>query len=407
MSSESNAIDSNITGGYIAEESSPCTLPGTPDWFQLDPNSWGDFGPSVTKEAAATINPSRQNQKGSVTTVGANGSLQQDLTQTNLTRLMQGYFYADAYEKEDTASFNSTAVPITSVTTGANERYNAASGLDSFLVGNLVFAKKFGDSGNNGLKTVSAVDATYVEVDETLTADASPASASSLEVCGFQFPSGDLDITASASNIQLETTATDLTTLGLQVGETIVIGGDSAAFKFVNSAVGYAVIKSIEANVMKLRETSFTPTTETGTGLTVQIFFGKYIKNQSSSLIVDRTYQVERQLGEDSNGVQSEYLEGAYPNQITFGLPESGKLTCDFDFVAMNYTTRDGSTGVKSGNRHSVPREDRITMSCDLVREKLSTVDATDLNNTALLTYIKETSIVINNNVTADQASRK
>jgi len=405
MPCDINKIDSNVTGLAYAEEDCLKELSVTPDWFGLEPNSYSDFGGELTNVARAPIDPSRQLKKGTTTDLDASGGFNSDVTQNNLTRLMQGFFFANAREKESTAPLNGTAVALTAVVTGANEEYQAASGLGSFLVGHLIKGSNFGDATNDGLKKVITVSATAVEVEETLVAEAAPPAASFIEACGFEFAAGDLDITASASSIILSTTIADFTTMQLNVGEWIFVGGDATINQFANNDPGYARVKSIAANALELDDTTWTPVTENTTTEELQIFFGTVIRNEEDpTLIVRRSYNLERQLGQDANGTQSEYLEGAIANEFTLNIPQADKLNADLSFVAMDNTQRDGTTGIKTGNRHSSPNEDAFNTSSDVYRIKMFVVDPVTLNPTALFAYISEADIAINNNVTPTKA---
>ena len=348
-----NKIDSNITGLSYAEEECLKVLPGTDGadaaWYELEPNSYADFGGKIATVARNPINPSRQRKKGTVTDLDASGGFNSDFTQSNMTRLLQGFFFADAREKVSTAPLNGTQVPLTNVDGTANE-YEAASGLGSFIVGNLVKASNFADGANNGLSKVLSVSATILGVSRALVDDATPDATAKVEVCGFEFPTGDVDIAASASSITLTSTATDFTTLGLNIGEWIFLGGDAAVSSFDNNS-GYARISDISANVLSFDDTTWAAVTESGAGKEVQMFFGTVIRNEKDpNLIKRRSYNVERTLGQDANGTQSEYLEGAIPNEFTINLPQAEKLNCDLSFVAMDNTQRDGALGVKSWN---------------------------------------------------------
>jgi len=397
-----NKIDSNITSLHIAEEECLKQLPVTPVWFEQEPNSYSDLGGEITNVARNPIDPSRQRKKGTVTDLDASAGFNSDFTQNNMARLLQGFFFADAREKPSTAPFNGTAVAITNVD-GTNEEFDAASGLDAFSVGELVLASGFGVASNNGLKTVTTAASGTLTVSEDLTDEVTPPAAAKVETVGFQFALDDIDVTKSASTITLSSTVADFTTLGLNVGEWIFIGGDASGNQFgdADNTPGYGRISSISTNALVLDDSTFTGANETSSGTTLQIFFGKVIRNEKdANLIKRRSYSIERQLGEDANGVQSEYLEGSIPNEFTLNVPQADKLSVDLAYVAMDTAQRDGTTGIKTGTRASSPGEESFNTSSDVFRIKLNVVDPATLNPTGLFAFVSEASLAINNNIT-------
>lgn len=397
-----NKIDSNITGLAFAEEETLKVLPGTPIWYGLEPNSYSDFGGDLKTVARAPIDPSRQNKKGTVTDLDANGGFNIDVTKSNLTRLLQGFFFADAREKPTTKPLNSAALAITGVTT-ADDTYAAASGLGVFnKAGYLVLASGFGVAANNGVKTVVSADADGVTVSENLTNEASPPAAAGLTVVGFQFPTADVAISVTSGIPSLTSAATDLTTLGLTPGEWIFIGGDSNKF---TSNVGYARVSTIAAGAIVFDDTTFTPATEVGTGKTIRIFFGTVIRNEkTASLIKRRSYNIERQLGNDGVDIQAEYLEGAVANEFTLNIPQAEKLNADLSFIACDNTHVTGTEGIKDGTRISSLGEDAFNTSSDVYRIKMAVLSDSASNPAALFGYVSEANVSINNNVSPNKA---
>lgn len=397
-----NKVDSNVTGLAFAEEQTLRALPVTPVWYPLEPNSYKDFGGQIATVARNPINPSRQRKKGVTTDLDASGGFTQDLTLTNSTRLLQGFFFADAREKPSTAKLTAAAIPLTSVSA---TQLLAAAGLATFLTGHIVLVSNLGTASNNGLKTVTASAAGSITTAEALTAEASPPAAAKVEVVGFKFPAASVAITMVGGLPRMTSATTDLTTLGFVRGEWIYVGGDGGAGnKFVNNN-GFARINQIAVGYLEFDKTSWTPLAEVSTGLTISIFMGLVIKNESAAnLIKRRTYNVERTLGSDADGVMSEYLVGAVPNELTVNMPQAEKITMDLSFVAVDNEQRTGLVGVKTGTRVTLPPSDAFNTSNDFSRIKMSLVSAANAAPTPLFAYCTELSLNINNNVTPNKA---
>lgn len=399
-----NKIDSNATLLSYAEESSLGTLPGTPEWYQLEPNSYADFGGSVTTVARNPISVDRQRKKGVLTDLDASGGFDTDLTQTNLPDLLQGVFFADLRRKGE------EAVTAVDVDASNPDEYEVAS-TTGFQVNDLIQGQNFTNAGNNTVNKVTAiVSDTSVEVaDGTLTAEASPPSDAQIVVVGHEAGTADIDVDASGTFPAFTSSTLDFTTLGLIAGEWIFVGGDNASEQFTNSENnGWKRVKSIAANTLTVDKSDSTMITETGTGLDIRFYFGRVLKNENtSSLITRRSYNLERQLGEPddaSSDIQSEYIVGAVANTCNFNIPSANKLTVDLGFVGTDSETRTAATGIKSGNRNTLAEADAFNTSSDFSRIKLSVQDDTDEAPTALFAYAQDLTITINNNVTANKA---
>ena len=392
--------DSNLTGLAFAEEATLRTLPGSPVWFALEPNSYSDFGGQLATVARNPINPTRQRKKGTVTDLDASGGFNQDLTMSNLTRLLQGFFFADIHEKPTSSPMNGTHVAMTAIAAAADD-YTAASGLPTtILAGSLVYASGFGVAANNGVKVANATSTgTAISVSDSLTDEASPPAAAKVEMVGFQFDSGTSAI-AMVGNIATFTDSTkDLTTLGLVVGEWVYLGDDTAGNRFANNA-GFARISAIAAGTLTFDKVSWTAVNEAGTAKTIRMYFGNFLRNEPDAAnIVRRTYNLERQLGADDNGTMSEYLVGAVANELTLNVPQADKVTADLSFVALDNEQFDGLTGIKSGTRVAAPSEEALNTSSNFARIHLSLVDATDSTVAALFAYATDMSVSVNNNV--------
>lgn len=398
-------IDSNATGLRYAEEASLGVLPGTPDWIPLEPNEYPEFGAEITTVARNPINNSRQRKKGVVTDLDASGGFTTDVTQENLQDLLQGFFFADFRRKGE------EIVTAVDIDTSNPDEYEVAS-TTGFQVNDLIQGKNFTNAANNTVNLVTAIvsDVSVEVVDGVLVAEASPPADAQITVVGHQAASADLDIDATGSlPVIFSNGGLDFTTLGLIPGEWIFVGGDGANEDFVTVANnGFKRIRSITATALEIDKSDLTMVTETGTGLTIRLFLGRVLKNEQAALIKRRSYNLERQLGAPDAAlpaqIQAEYIEGQVPGEFTLNIPSADKLTADLAFIGTAFSTIDGPTSLKSGNRPALTEADAFNTSSDFSRTKLAQVVVGDEAPTPLFAFAQDFSISIDNNLSPNKA---
>lgn len=398
-----NKIDSNTTGLAYAEEASLGTLPGSPVWNRLEPNSYDDFGGELTTVAPNPINPSRQRKKGVITDLDASGGFNHNLSFYNVKDLLQGVFFANMREK------GREVVTAVDVDTSNPDEYEVAS-TTGFLSGSLIKGFNFTNAANNGLNVVTAIvtDVSVEVADGQLVAETPPANAY-IQVVGYRSASGDIDVDASGDLPKLTSTTLNFTTLGLVVGQWIYVGGDLTANQFSTAANnGFKRIRAIAANELTLDKSVLTMVTEANTTKLVDIYFGDVLRNESGTNIVRRSYHVERTLGapDDSSpsAIQSEYLRGAIPSEFTINIPTANLVNVDLAFLALSHEQREGGSGQLQSSVVSAQRSDIYNTSSDFSRIKMSTVSDTNEAPTPLFAFITEATITINNNLSPNKA---
>jgi Phage tail tube protein len=404
-----NKIDSNVTSLNIAEEECYGVLPSVVsgdqaagEWYNLEANSYSDFGAKISTVARSPINPSRQNKKGVTTDLEASGGFNVDFTKTNLNRLLQGFFFADARQKVTTDRFNLATIQVASTTTSTYATASALGLIAFNLPDTLLFAEGFDTALNNGLKTIVSANTTSVTVADTLSVESSVNPKAKLTAVGFKFASGDANLTFNAGVVSLTAVAKNMTTFGFIPGEWVFIGGDNVLNRF-NSFSGYARIKSISSTSITFDDISIPVTSsDLGIGKSIHIYFGHVIKNENDPLLIKRrSYQMERQLGLGANGVQAEYLEGAVANEFSLKISTNAKIEVDLKYVAANASFRSGDPGdvLKLGARFPSNAEEAFNTSNNVARTKISLVSNTVTYQPPLLNFVSEASFDIANGV--------
>lgn len=388
---------SNVTGLRVAREASLKVLPVTPNWVPADPNSYSDFGGEVRNLARNPIRDDRQQAKGVTVALSAAGGWNCDYVFPSLKEVLPSFFYA-AYRTRGEFGGNGEITGVTTTT------FTATSGLTIFETDKLVlFAGGSKVLGNNGLKRVTNSAAGVLTVAEAMVAETPPAGATLVEV-GQQFAAGAVDVVTTGPLPILRRLAGSWITDGYIPGEWIYVGGDPALTRYASAANnGWKRVRAVTALDLTLDKSQLAMVAEADTTQTIQIFYGRILKNEQPPLIVRQSVQLEMLLGAPDAAipaqVQSQYLIGAVGNELTFRYKPQDKLMCDLALVACDVEYRTGVEGVKAGTRPALQELKAFNTSSSVRRCKLATVSSTNVAPTPLAGQVLQLDMAIKNNV--------
>lgn len=409
-------IDSNITGLRYVEEDCPAQLPASPVWKPLEPNSYSDFSAEYTSVMRETINPSRQVQKGTIADLDASFGINHDVTSDGMNDLLQGFFFASAREHASTKTVGGT--PNTTISAIVADGITLAANV-GFSVGDIVKLDGFTNSVNNTLAQISAITGGDIDftAGSTVVAETPvPANARMRTVGKVWGAGGTIAVVAGQpTTLTLDTDATsgDFTLIPgewIYLPKTGQMPSSVDAGGFVNNG-GYARVLRVDnttptAKVIYFDKLSWTPVNEAAVGA-IHILFSMTIRNEEDpNLIIQRSYQFERTLGRDADGVQSEYSIGAVADELALNLETAGILNADISYVAMRNEERTGAEGLKPGTRpDSTVSRKAINTATDIASISLSLLDDNSgLPVKQLFAYCTDATFNIANGVTARKA---
>lgn len=393
-------VSTNTVSLAYAIEASLGVLPGTPVWKLVEPNTISSFGPSISTVSRNPISKDRQRKKGTITDLDSAAEFEADLTMEHFIDFSEGYCFANF------------AGPI-KFGPQETDDVTAVTGSDSFTVddngdlaaGTLVYARGFTNSANNGLHVVDTGSTTTdLLTTSTLVAEASPPTEATVEVCGVQGNSGDIQVNSDGNLIS---TTLDFTTLDLTVGQAIWVGGVADATRFGTAASpaderGFARITAIAANLLTLDKKSTTWTTNAGTGKTIHLYFGRFLRNVSvdDADYLERSFQFEGAYPDlEAVGTDGyEYSVGNFCNEMAINLPLTDKATVTFGFVGTD--TEAATTTRKTGAATPVEPKQTVAFntSSDIGRLRITEVD-----ESGLTTYFKNLTLTLKNNVSPEK----
>ncbi len=220
---------------------------------------------------------------------------------------------------------------ITDAGTVADTYAVDADGTD-FVAGHLVRASAFTESANNQLfKVASSTGTTVVGTSLSLTAETSPPANARLKVVGFQGASADI----TAETNSLDSTALDMTTLGLQVGQWLKIGGTAAGDKFATAADNdwVRISGTITATSIPLDNLPSSWAADTGTGKTIKVWFGDVLKNGTTQ----KSFTIEKGFLEQTTPTYEDLL-GMVVGGMNLNVAADAIMTGDFSYMGMTST---------------------------------------------------------------------
>lgn len=172
----------------------------------------------------------------------------------------------------------------------STDTFTVTAGGAAVKAGHLVRASGFLNAANNIIfRAASSTGTTIVGTSLSLVDESAPAATAKLKVVGFQGEAGDITATSTG----LGSTALDFTTLGLAVGQWVKIGGTATGDKFATAGCNdWARITAIAATALTLDHLPAAWATDAGTGKTIKVWFGDYIRNGTTptSLTLERGF---------------------------------------------------------------------------------------------------------------------
>ena len=339
----------------VAIESSIGTLPATPLWVKLEPNTIGAYGATITTVPRNPISNTRQQRKGSVTDLDSTVEFEGDMTKDHVMTFVEGFIFAQRQNNTIMERIQAGADYDTLAAVAATDNFTHDALSAALAQYTLIYARGFSNAANNGLfevntggSTTSTITTAGALVDET------PATSTGarIDVCGYRL---DDAVWTDATNT-LSSAGHDFTTMGLSVGQMLRLGSDVNAFGN-GQAVGRITSIAAGAIILDKVQNLGTGTLNGGgneTATDVDILYGPFVKNVavSSSDFLERSFQFELVYDDLQNpagtGDEYEYAVGNLCNELTLNLPGQDKATLGFGFVGTNSdditTTRKGNT---------------------------------------------------------------
>lgn len=354
-------MDANRTAVGVVEETTAGTTPATPAFENLRVLS---SSLAYAKKTGQSKQLRSDRQIDDLITLGfdAGGDIPQEASYGACDTFIRGALASEWVFSQVRANItgtltNITAVSATAITVAAGALTSLNSG--AFAVGMLVRASGFTAAGNNRLFRAAATTSNTSIVMTGGTVDAAPIAGSRVKMIGFEGAAGDLVATASG----LTSTALDFTTLGLDPGEWVYVGGSQAANAFAAAGTkGWCRVAAAGGVTATSLPFDIVPTAwgvDAGAAKTIRVYTGDYIRNG----VTKRSYTVELQY-QDLAVPEFEYYTGMCVASMKFTVASQsimGVSTTLMGFGAVDQTARfAGATDV------AAPTNDVINTSANI-----------------------------------------
>lgn len=375
-------------------------------WFQLEPNDIPQFGASYSKVARAPVSADRQRRKSIVSDLDSAAEFPLDVIMSHVDNLAERLMFATAVNSDllfrgADATSSGYTIPSATAAQAAKLQFGA-TGPKSLL-----YARGYAVAGNNGLKPLTVdVAATNLVMEVAGAATETAPANAEVEVAGIRANIADLDITVAGTTATITSgngggTAIDFTTLGLTRGQRIHVGGLTSSEQF-SAGAGYGRISTIAAGTLVLDRIDASLVTDDGVGETIDLLYGRYIRNVSttSSEYLESSVHIEGLFPTLGAGdtARYQYGKGNFLSQMAWNLPLTDKATMDLSFIGTD-TDAPSSSRLTGADAPIVPiKTAAFGTTIDLARLVLQ-----DTDDTGLLTDFKNLTVTVNNGITPEK----
>lgn len=383
------AVNTNSISLATIREEILGQLPETGTAEYLEPNDISGYGVEITTVARNPISMYRMNKKGTITDVSSSVSFTQDTTASLLLQFLEGGIYSTWMRRPFALRGGVSA----STADGGYVLTEALAGAP--VEGSIIFVRGFVNQANNGLKVVGAGSTTtlIVTTDGASLVDEVGGEEASLFAAGFQATAGDIQIDAVGNIIS---TTMDFTSLGLEVGQGIFIGGLGDDTKFdTEGNCGLCRVRNVEANRITVDKRPQTWVADAGAGKTIHMYVGWFIKDvavnhplfKEWSFAFEAAYPGIQEDGSDGY----EYSTGNVINTMEISLPLSDKSETSITTYGMDTLP---ITGTRQPYEFFRPLfMEAYSTPNDFIRLRVEKADETGLS-----TLFKECTLTLSNN---------
>ncbi len=407
-------LTNNLSMAYAIQQSFG-VLGASPAWKQLEPNTVGAFGPTITTVPRDPISALRQRRKGTTTDLDSTVEFEADLTLDSFLDFIEGFCFAQATNyRLYSGALRNTLLADSALPTLLGEGFTHGALAAAIPVGTLIYARGFSNAATNGIHQVGDSNTTETEVVGTpgiIDEDPGNTGFASIETAGWAFT----NLTWTDATSTLADAGVDPSTIGLTVGQLVYIGGDTNRFA---SGTAWARVVSIGSGlgagivVDKISDdlgTGFIAGGDQG-ATAVDLLFGSFIRNVpvNSASFLERYFQFEAGWPglfdtdppslPEPNGY--EYAIDNLANQLTWNMPGQDKATATFAFVGTDTEppVDDASRKTNADTPAQPVQTTAFNTSADFARLRIQDVD-----ETGLTTDLTEMTVTLNNNVTPEK----
>lgn len=314
-----------------APEATLAVAPST-GWVTVQPDQAGvtEFYLKTSTVTPEPMTVLRQKEAPELVDADAAPKFTGDLTLDHLYAWREGMMLSVV--KHNGGTGQSRFFPTSRTTT---EYVVAANG--ALQSGTIVSAKGFANAANNGTFIVgSSSTGTQIKVSGGVAETVTPSGSAVVEVAGFRGATGDIQMSAAGN---ITSTVADFTTMGLQVGQVIYVGGaPGTAFSFASGYIGFVQITAITATQLTTNPAVRQWTqgaADNGSGKTIELRWNSWIREVAMDSVdyLEQSYHLELAIPGigAANATAYCYGQGMVPND--FDITAAAKALIKFDLM--------------------------------------------------------------------------